>query len=343
MLAVLAATFLCGCFGAPRYEGARSDHFDGHDFHNEAPFESRSVGDLLRWQLQGGAIDWPDWVDVPRAPRPAARVDHGVRVTFVNHATVLVQLGGMNILTDPVWSDRVGPLSWLGPARHKAPGIVFDELPRIDLVVLSHNHYDHLDLPTLRKLVARDHPRILAGLGTHALLTDNGIDGSEDLDWWQSREMGGVRVTFAPAQHWSRRGLTDSFAELWGSFYFAARDVRVYFAGDTAWGPHFAQVRERLGPPTLALLPIGAYLPRWFMHSQHVDPEDAVLAHIALGATQSVAIHWGTFDQSDEGMYEPAGELLLALRRQGLPPSSFVALENGESVQIEGRAPAPSY
>jgi L-ascorbate metabolism protein UlaG (beta-lactamase superfamily) len=160
------------------------------------------------------------------------------------------------------------------------------------------------------------------------------MNGSEDLDWWESKKVNGVTVTFAPAQHWSVRGIGDRFAELWGSFYFSDGETSVYFAGDTGWGPHFAQVRDRLGAPTVALLPIGAYLPRWFMHSQHMDPGEAVAAHRVLGATTSIAIHWGTFAQSDEGMYQPAGDLRLALQAARVSPDAFVALENGDHWEV---------
>ena len=336
VLVLVLAVALGGCFGAPRYQGAPSDHFDGQAFRNQVPFERRGIGDILRWQLTGDAISWPDWVEIARQPPPPRRVTSGVRVTFVNHATVLVQMAGMNILTDPVWSARVGPASWLGAARHKAPGIPFDSLPPIDVVVLSHNHYDHLDVATLRRLAARDSPRILAGLGTRALLEESGIGRVEDLDWWESRESSGITITFTPAQHWSRRGVDDDYATLWGSFHFRAGETRVYFAGDTAWGPQFAQIRDRLGPPTLALLPIGAYEPRWFMRAQHVNPTEAVAAHRVLGARASIAIHWGTFSLSDEGMYQPAGDLMLARRAAQLPPDAFVAIENGEHWESDG-------
>lgn len=324
---------LGGCFGAPRYEGPPSGHFDGHAFENQVAFEPRGVADILRWQLAGDAVAWPDWANVARPPPPPGQVTSGVRITFVNHATVLVQMAGVNILTDPVWADRIGPVSWIGPSRHKAPGIAFAELPHIDLVVLSHNHYDHLDVATLRRLSDRDAPLVLAGLGSRALLVEAGVGHAEDMDWWQSRAIGDVKVTFTPAQHWSRRGLGDDFAELWGGFYFAAGETRVFFAGDTASGPHFAQIADRLGPPTVALLPIGAYLPTWFMRSQHIGPREAVAAHRALGARTSIAIHWGTFDLADEGMYQPAGELMLARRAAALPSDSFVVLENGEQWQ----------
>lgn len=341
----VASALASGCFGAPRYVGPPSEHFDGERFRNMAPFKEPSYWDVLAWKLSGPAApEWPDWVDIPAAEPLPPRVSDGLRITYVNHATVLVQLENLNILTDPVWSDSVGPTSWLGPERHKAPGIPLEKLPKVDVVLISHNHYDHLDVPTLERLAERDQPLILAGLGTKALLAEHGIERAEDLDWWQSRDVGGVRVTFAPAQHWSTRGLGDRNVNLWGSFFIRAPRQSVYFAGDTGRGPHFAAIRERLGSPTVALLPIGAYEPRWFMHPQHIDPAEAVEAHRVLGAERSVGIHFGTFDQTDEGMEQPQRELAEALRSQGVSPAAFVALENGTSISVaapEPKEPSP--
>ena len=331
---VVSVVLLAAGCGAPVYRGPVSERFDGEQFRYAGPFEERGPLDILRWQvLDGPDAEWPE--QIPSRPAvPAPSVPAGrARVTLVNHATVLVQLDGVNLLTDPVWSGRVGPTSWLGPARRQQPGVRFEDLPPIHAVLISHSHFDHLDLPTLRRLSAAHRPRILAGLGTRALLEEAGVPGGEDLDWWQSAEVGSLRVSFAPAQHWSRRGLADQNHLLWGSFFVAGPSGSVYFAGDTGWGPHFAEIRSRLGAPSLALLPIGAYRPRWFMRSQHIDPDEAVQAHLALGAGRSVAVHWGTFDQSDEGAFEPVQDLWAALRRRGLPEDVFLARFNGGVVE----------
>ena len=333
-LALLVAA--SGCTAALPYQGPPSDHFDGKKFCNLGPFEEHGAWDLLRWKLGGPrATPWPAFVQVPPAPPPPARVTDGIRVTFVNHATVLVQLGGVNVLTDPVWSDSVGPTSVLGQKRHKPPGIPFEALPPIDVVLISHNHYDHLDLPTLARLQKRDGPLVIAGLGTARLLERHGVTRALDLDWWQQHEVGGVRITFAPAQHWSTRSVADRNLNLWGSYFLTAGPRSVYFAGDTGDGPHFQAIRERLGAPDLALLPIGAYLPRWFMRAQHIDPVEAVKAHVTLGARRSVAIHWGTFQQADEGMDDPPAQLELARVQAGMPAADFVVLENGHSLTME--------
>ncbi|MET0340051.1 MAG: MBL fold metallo-hydrolase [Polyangiales bacterium] len=334
----LVAVVSSACFSAPRYEGPRTDHFDGASFRNLSPI-APGFRDVPPSDVGCENHPWPFFVETPRFPAPPARVSSGLRVTFVNHATVLVQLAGINVLTDPVWSQDVGPSRFLGIPRHKQPGIAFDALPHIDAVVISHNHYDHLDLPTLKRLAARDHPVVLAGLGTRALLEANGIDGGHDLDWWQAHAIGTARITFAPARHWSQRGLRDRNANLWGSFFIAGPSESVYFAGDTGAGPHFRLIRERLGAPTTALLPVGAYCPRSTWHDHHIDPAEAVDAHLALEAEQSVAVHWGTFQLGEEGIDDPVHALQQVLRERGIPATRFHVLENGESVQTARPAP----
>ena len=347
--ALLLVPAVSGCFGATGYRGVPSDHFDGRIFHNLPVAPQPGFGDFLRWTVGGGDIEWPDWVQTPQSRPAGAALPRTIRITFVNHATALIQLDGVNILTDPVWSERVSPVSFAGPKRHKPPGIRFEDLPRIDAVLISHDHHDHCDLVTLRRLWDRFHPRIYAGLGTAALLADADIDGGVDLDWWSQTTLGAggitpVELVFAPAQHWSARGVSDRDRVLWGSFYLRGPSGSVYFAGDTGMGAHFATIRERLGAPTVALLPIGAYQPEWFMSPSHMSPAQAVSAHLALRATTSVAIHWGTFDLADEGQYQPAGELTLALDAQHIARRDFRILENGElfdtSAQRDGNPDA---
>ncbi|NUO51064.1 MAG: hypothetical protein HOV80_19585 [Polyangiaceae bacterium] len=331
LLAAFAALALAACFNAPRYDGPPVAGFDGKRFSNLAPYRQKDLADLIEWKLECGAAPWPDFVERAEGPRPPARVRRGIRIQMVNHATVLIQMDGLNILSDPIWSERASPFSFVGPARHKAPGIAIEHLPHIDLIVVSHNHYDHMDVPTLRLVSERDAPVVFAGLGNAKLLRDEGISGARDLGWWDWARVGEIDVWFTPAQHWSARGASDAMGTLWGSFYFKGVSGSVYFAGDTAAGPHFKMIRDHLGPPTIALLPIGAYEPRHFMAQQHLNPPDAVRAHLTLGSTQSFGIHWGTFSLTDEGMNAPKMDLMMAGTFAGLHRGAFVALENGDA------------
>lgn len=334
---VLAALALTACvrLDSPGHRGPPGAHFDGERFHNQAPVPEAGLPRFLRWQSTRRPGPWTDDAEAPPGPPPPRRVADGrLRVTWINHATALVQMDGVNVLTDPIWSDRCSPVGWAGPERARPPGLRFEDLPPIDLVLISHNHYDHLDLPTLRRLAARDRPVILAGLGTRALLEAEGVPRSADLDWWQGADHGPLRITAVPAQHFSGRGLGDRDRTLWAGFVVQGPAGTVYFAGDTGWGPHFAQIAARFGPPRLALLPIGAYRPRWFMAPMHIDPEEAVRAHRLLGARTSVGIHWGTFPLADDGQHEPLRDLALARSRHGVPPTAFRALGFGEGVDL---------
>ena len=340
---LLSAVFVSvGCvLSVPGYEGPRTASFDGKRFANEER-RPHGFGDFFRWVTNRERGEWPkEPLAVAPAPPPPARVGGGaIRVTFVNHSTVLLQVDGLNVLTDPVWSDRVGPTSWLGVKRLRAPGLRMEDLPRIDLVLLSHNHYDHLDLPTLRALSERFGAPVVTGLGNAEYLRRKGIDGGIDLAWWERREVApGIAVTAVPAAHFSGRGLFDRDRTLWCGFVLEGPSGKVYFAGDTGWGPHFAAIRERFGPVRLALLPVGAYKPRWFMSPVHTDPAEAVAAARLLDAETSVGIHFGTFPQADDGMDEPLVDLeaaLARLREEGAAPPRFLALPNGGSLQLPG-------
>ena len=228
-------------------------------------------------------------------------------MTFVNHATTLIQMDGVNVLTDPIWSERCSPVSFAGPRRVVPPGLRLDQLPPIDVVLISHNHYDHLDLPTLRRVVEEHRPRILVPVGNRTLLDRAGVRGAEELAWWQSADVrdGAVRVSAVPAQHFAGRGFFDRDRALWAGFVISGPAGSAYFAGDTGFGPHFGEIRDRFGPPRLAILPIGAYRPEWFMSRVHASPDEALRAHRILGAKTSVGIHFGTFRLADDGQDEP--------------------------------------
>jgi L-ascorbate metabolism protein UlaG (beta-lactamase superfamily) len=315
---------------APHYHGPVSDHFDGTRFHNvQSGWQSQ--GSFLKWQMTKEPGEWPEWIDSKPGPPPPRRVDDGrIRVTWVNHATMLVQLDGVNLLTDPIWSERCSPFSFLGPKRHRAPGLRFEDRPPIDAVLVSHNHYDHLDVPTLRRF---NGTRILTPLGNSALMKRHGVHGAADLDWWQSARISDrVTITLVPAQHFCARALSDRNATLWGGFVISGPSGNAYFAGDTGWGAHFAQVAERFGPVRVAMLPIGAYLPRWFMKPAHISPAEAIDAHGALRAQTSIAMHYGTFNLGDDGYEEPMYDLRAALAARGNP--RVLLVEHGIGVDV---------
>jgi len=322
-------------FSAPPYRGPRSDHFDGRRFRNVGKVEHQGVGDLVRWMATRRRGPWRR-VEAEPGPPPPERVDGGrLRVTLVNHATLLVQMDGVNVLTDPVWSERTSPVSWAGPRRFRPPGLRFEDLPPIDLVVVSHNHYDHLDVPTLRRLARAHAPTVVNGLGNVALLEKEGIGGGVELDWWQETEVAGLRVVGTPAQHFSGRGPRDRDVTLWMGLWLEGASGAVFFAGDTGLGDHFTAIRARLGSPRLALLPIGAYRPEWFMRSVHMTPADALEAHLALGATTSVGMHYGTFSLADDGQDEPVEDLRAAVEASGHEAARrFVTLDHGIGMDV---------
>jgi L-ascorbate metabolism protein UlaG (beta-lactamase superfamily) len=258
---------------------------------------------------------------------------HQARVTFVNHATVLIQWAGLNILTDPVWSERVGPWSWFGPKRARAPGIPLSALPPIDLILISHNHYDHLDLPTLARLSEHSpNARILVPRGDEALVASVGWPRTEALEWWQELDLGAERrVSFVPARHNSGRSPFDANQSLFGGYVLRASGRVLYFAGDTGYGGHFRALRARFGAVDLALLPIGAYLPRETTGAFHLSPEEAVRAQRELGARAAVAIHFGTFQLSAEDFDQPVADLKRALAAAEERPGPFLALPEGHT------------
>lgn len=322
---------------APRIEKAPDDHWDGRHFHNTDNHQPHGPWQALHWLVSRRPARWPSWIEQTPSQPPLVRLSEDiadVQVTFVNHATVLLQVGPWNLLTDPVWSDFCSPIQGLGPRRVRAPGVALADLPPIHAVLLSHDHYDHLDMRTLMWLAARDRPLIITGLGVDACLRAQGLTHVVALDWWQTVRVGPLTVHFLPAQHFSGRGARDRNRTLWGSLWVTAGERSVYFGGDTGYGPHFADIRQRLGSPTLALLPIGAYAPRWFMQSVHMNPEDAVQAHIDLAAEQSLAIHFNTFQLTDEAIDEPVQQLRLVMSQRQLPLDQFVVLQEGAAWRL---------
>jgi len=319
------------------YRGPATDHFDGLHFYNSGA-GLRGTGSALRWLANRKPGPWRKWIDEPPGAPPPARVTGGgIRATFVGHSTVLIQMDGINILCDPIWSMRASPFSWIGPRRHRAPGIRFEDLPPIDIVLQSHDHYDHLDIPTVKRIASKWQPRFVMPLGVRARFARKKISSLEqisELDWWQSANMANnLKITSVPARHFSGRSLSDRSKTLWCGYVVEGSAGAVYFAGDTGYGPHFDEIKRRFPKFRLAFLPIGAYIPEWFMGPVHISPADAVRAHEELGAGTSIGIHFGTFHLADDGEDEPVSELRRALDARK-PSNPFFTLASGEGRDI---------
>ncbi|HWB46342.1 MAG TPA: MBL fold metallo-hydrolase [Hyphomicrobiaceae bacterium] len=318
------------------YQGPISDHFDGTRFFNPGGNGPRGRLALLRWLLTDRGAAWPARFASPLpADRPPPRFEgEGVRVAYVGHASFLLQSRGLNLLVDPVWSERASPVSFAGPKRVNAPAIAFDDLPKIDAVLVTHNHYDHMDTETIGRLWQRFRPRIVTPLGNDTILK-GAVDGlqADAVDWGDVADLGsGLSVHAEPTQHWSARGTTDRMHALWASFVVRAGDRAIYCVGDSAFGDGatFKRVRARHPGLALALLPIGGYEPRWFMRNTHMNPQEAVAALELCGAAAALGHHWGTFHLTNEPIEQPMIDLAAARSARGLPEARFAALRPGE-------------
>lgn len=256
-------------------------------------------------------------------------------LTWIGHSSTLLQIQGVNILMDPVFSDRVSPVSFLGPKRLVPLPFQLVDLPRIDVVVVSHNHYDHLDLTTLKTLAQRDAKTLfLVPLGNQSLLQSAGITNVKELDWWDQVPFDSLTFTFTPAQHWTARGIFDNNETLWGGWHVQGKSLKVLYTGDTGYSKDFMDIRTRLGEVDLALIPIGAYEPRWFMQKHHVNPEEAVRIHNDLGANLSIGVHWGTFRLADEFMQAPYDDMQITLKNHPAVKGTFRVLKHGETLKL---------
>jgi L-ascorbate metabolism protein UlaG (beta-lactamase superfamily) len=310
-----------------------SDHYDGRRFFNPNGLVLPSFSSAPRVMMER-RTPWPAHVDsTPR--RPPALDGSAAAVTAIGHSTFLIQTSAGHVLTDPMYSDRAGPFNMVGPRRVRGPAIRFEDLPPIAVVLLSHNHYDHCDLRTLTALASRFDPVVVTPIGNAALVRSTGIRRVEELDWWQNAASAPFPVALTPAQHFSARTPFDRNRALWGGFVLEPAGTRIYFAGDTAYASFFRDVPRRLGPIDLALLPIGAYEPRWFMRAVHMNPEEAVQAHLELGAPETIAMHYATFPMTSEGIDEPVRALDEACVRLGVSRERFRTIEFGESVLLK--------
>jgi len=339
-----ALSLLSGCAGLqdnPYYDPSKPHHTPT-GFRNPDPGGVKAEG-FWRWQWErrmSGLPKPPDAAHRDWRVAPNLALLHGPAgnpsVTWIGHATLLVRLGGLNVLTDPHFSERASPVGFAGPRRYQPPGVALDELPPIHAVVISHSHYDHLDVDSVRQLHQRSGGtlRFFVPLGLKPWFAELGIDTVTEFDWWEHVELDGVRFTLTPAQHWSARSLFDRNRTLWGGWAIRAPDLNFFFSGDTGYSPDFKEIGRRLGPFDFSALPIGAYAPRWFMRAQHVDPAEALHIHQDLRARQSLGVHWGTFEMSDESLDAPPRELAAARREAGLSEAEFFVLRIGETRRI---------
>ncbi|MDZ7683612.1 MAG: MBL fold metallo-hydrolase [Fodinibius sp.] len=335
----IIGTFIVALFvvdkllAAPKYDADSSDHFNGTKFMNPHEEESHHYGDVLKWWLSGN--DKGIWhvkgeQDISQH-RPPQREMNNFRITFVNHATFLLQFDGLNILTDPVWSRRASPYQWIGPERMRPPGIAFDDLPAIDVVLLSHNHYDHLDIRTVHELHERYEPHFVVPLGVEKFMHKHNITATTHLDWWdQTKVNEKLNLTAVPAQHFSGRGLFDRNQTLWCGYVLHTAHGNLYFAGDSGYGDFFKEIGNKFGPMQASLIPIGAYKPRWFMRAIHMSPEEAVQAHRDVQSKRSIAMHYGTFPMADDGMHEPITDLEKARASLDISEHEFYVAEEGD-------------
>jgi N-acyl-phosphatidylethanolamine-hydrolysing phospholipase D len=358
--AAVSALLLSACATVNPHHDPTKPHHRPDGFRNlHASFEPKGFLTLLQWQWDAARNGLPR---PPMAPTPSVAPDlaylHGnaglgaamnPSLTWIGHASMLAQMGGLNWLIDPVFSERASPVNFVGPRRAQPPGLALDQLPRIDVVLVSHNHYDHLDETSVKTLArqAGGPPLFLVPLGVKAWFADPAISRVIELDWWDAHRIeapaGTVEVVFTPAQHWSGRTLADRLATLWGGFAVFAPDLHLLYTGDTGYSPDFKEIRQRFaarqvsGGFDVALIPIGAYEPRWFMATQHVNPAEAVQIHQDLGTRRSIGVHWGTFSLSDESLDEPPRALEQARRAAGLAAEEFGVMAIGQTLQLPRR------
>jgi N-acyl-phosphatidylethanolamine-hydrolysing phospholipase D len=359
IVASLACVFTSCSSVNPYFDASKPHHRPDGFQNNDVEFEPKGIGELLRWRYDAwkGGLPKP-----PAAPTPSVSADLDFihanaaaatmqpAVTWIGHSSVLAQVGGLNLLIDPIFSERASPFSFVGPRRAQPPGLTAAQLPHIDVVLVSHNHYDHLDIASIDALNRQPGgaPIFVVPLGLKPWLEDRGVTTGTELDWWQSLRVGATEITLTPAQHWSSRSLGDRMKTLWGGFAVISPSFHLFYSGDTAYSADFADIRRHFaarqtaaqgGGFDLALLPVGAYEPRWFMKSQHTDPEESVQIREDLGARRAMGVHWGTFSLTDEPLDEPPRALARARAAKGLSEDDFFVLAVGETRKLRPRLP----
>ena len=350
---------LSGCAKVnPYYNPVRPHHTPQGFQNNYFGAVDKTFSEFARWQVQRVRQDLPkpperatllQLPDLAALQRVSGSGSSGI--TWVGHASMLVQAGGLNVLTDPIFSERASPLMFLGPRRAQPPGVALRDLPPIDVVLISHNHYDHLDKASVLGIAERSQAAgrptlFLVPLGLKSWFVDLGLSNTIELDWWDKHVVRGIEFNFTPVQHWSSRSFSDRNQSLWGGYAVFAPELHWYFTGDTGYSKDFADTQARFagrhtasqgGGFDLALIPVGAYAPRWFLKDQHVNPDEAVQIHRDLRAKRSIGIHWGTFELSDESLDQPTRDLVQAVREHGLPSAEFTVMAIGETRPIPAR------
>ena len=320
------------------YSGPPSDHFDGERFFGPQRSGGKGLGSLLKWQLGSKRAKWPRWIENAPQPPPPERVDgEAICLTMIGHVSVLIQTAGINILTDPVWSDRASPFQVAGPKRVRAPGIALDALPPIDLILVSHNHYDHLDTTTLDRLVRLFDPEIVTPLGNGTIIRNVAPNARiVEIDWDETAAHGPLTIEAEPVNHWSARWSTDRNEALWAGMTVHTPGRRIFFNGDSGYagGWWVDRLMKKHKSVDVSLCPIGAYEPRWFMKAQHVNPDESVQIMKDVGAQQALGVHWGTFVLTDEPLDQPPKDLTTALARHGVAPERFHVFKNGETRRL---------
>lgn len=318
----------------PGYKGPVTDHFDGKKFHNPSGMPAKGFREVFKFMRE----ERGNWVAMKPTSEKTDPVqldqDSDDSLAFVNHSTFLIQLDGKNILTDPIWSDRCSPFQWAGPKRLRPPGMAFEDLPKIDIVLLSHNHYDHLDIHTVRRLKKMFNPLFITSLGVGNFLTRKGISNVTEIDWWESISTHNLNIMATPANHFSGRGIFDRDTTLWSGFTIDNSQKKVYFTGDSGYSSIFKEIGQKIKDVDVALIPIGAYEPRWFMSPIHVAPDEAVQIHLDIMPRQSYAMHFGTFPLANEGSGQAEKELKAALNEAGLSSESFIIPKEGKTYTI---------
>lgn len=337
LIAVAGLLIFSGC-QTYRYYDPNKPHHGKDQFYNN--YDNSPKASFWKWQwerlTQARPEEPPFHPEVLKTDTAYLRNNRSdTTLTWIGHATSLLQVDGVNILMDPVFSERVSPVSFAGPKCEVALPFPLTELPSVDVVLVSHNHYDHLDLPTLKELARRNkETRFLVALGDAELLKSEGIENVKEMDWWDQEHIKNVTITFTPSQHWSQRWVFNPNKSLWGGWHMQTPAFKALYTGDTGYSKDFTDIHERLGDVDLALIPIGAYEPRWFMKKQHVNPEEALQIHKDLHAKLSIGVHWGTFRLSDEAMAAPALDLQKAVEKDTALPGVFRVMKHGEVLKL---------